>query len=175
MFIIEYTAEGKAISDFGIPEFCATVAERVRLGSGRLQVANCVPIDAIRAAIFRGDIDYREITFEFKGERIVPDSSGHLSSWPPGFCDTYDKIINELADWGGEQRKRNFARLTREADEKVETITCAQIDAEVINSGNEIHKISRVKALRKLVGSGFGLLASKNWVEANYPNGGNPI
>jgi hypothetical protein len=64
--------------------------------TGEFTVSSELFIDAIRVCIVNGQISNQDIVFVYKGEEMKPDENGRLRNWPPGFCDTHQKLLRGL-------------------------------------------------------------------------------
>jgi hypothetical protein len=55
-------------------------------------------IGYIRVAISKGALDFSMVEFHYVDFVMFPDKYGRLDYWVPGFCDHYDKIMEELLE-----------------------------------------------------------------------------
>lgn len=61
-----------------------------------------VVVDAFRLQVVRGEIDHKNLTFEYKGETITIGKNARLSNYPRGFCDHMERNLSELLRFRGE-------------------------------------------------------------------------
>ena len=64
--------------------------------TANLHIATELLINAIRLLIKQGKIRYNEIAFKYKDILLLPDKYGMLDSWPRGFCDIPEDILEQL-------------------------------------------------------------------------------
>jgi predicted ATPase len=87
----EVEPDGKV---FSYVKHLAVVAEARQ--ALEVTVGSLLIIDEIRALILEGALPYKDITFKFEGKELRVDKYGNLNSWPKGFCDAYENILERL-------------------------------------------------------------------------------
>lgn len=90
--IIEYCEDGIAVSDFEVVDF----VQKSWTEKKDIKTSNEIVITAIRSLVKAKVIPHTDITIMFKHYRIEIDSRGHLNHYPPGFCETYFKLLVSL-------------------------------------------------------------------------------
>ena len=94
---IRYCSEGKAVSDFALEEWFAEILPLALDEQWHaLGVCTAMPIHRVRVAIREGDIPPEYVQFWY-GDRILqPDKDGRMLTWPRGFCDTMERMLERL-------------------------------------------------------------------------------
>ena len=95
MKTVIFDASGQPISDF-------TVYQQARdflLGpEEQIVVCNSTFIDSVRVMIHEKLFPNTEVVFSYGGEIILPDKNGRLPSWPAGFCDVNERLLERLLE-----------------------------------------------------------------------------
>ena len=105
MIIIEYCASGKAISDFALKPFIELLT--LLEDGGMVQVSTANVVTAVKLAVLKGQLDYKEIQFWFEDKIISLNEYGCLDDWPDGFADTEVNMCEEILMISIENRKEN--------------------------------------------------------------------
>jgi hypothetical protein len=79
-----------------------TLSNQETDGTVNVTVGSFLLIDFVRLAMHRKKL-WEPVQFAFKNKNgmyhfLTPNSDGRLEDWPEGFCDTYDKVLDELLD-----------------------------------------------------------------------------
>jgi hypothetical protein len=61
-----------------------------------LTTSSNLVVDSFRVQVARGEIDHKNLTFEYEGEIITVDRDVRLSHWPIGFCGHGDRALSEI-------------------------------------------------------------------------------
>lgn len=97
MIVIEFSKTGEAISDFEYKNFVNLVKKAIEYSDYEyFNVSTSIPINAIRAAICKNEIDYKDITLRFNGKDFQTNEYGRIDEWPNGFCDAEQIVIEDL-------------------------------------------------------------------------------
>lgn len=77
------------------------IAEQLKICD--IETGSHLVVDAARLLIKRGTLDYTKVCFEYHKDgkivKIQHNKEGQLEEWPEGFCDEWDKILEELVGW----------------------------------------------------------------------------
>lgn len=65
----------------------------------RIKIANESVFQALRICVKRELINHKDICFKYDGVEIFIDKFGYLSEWPDGFCDVFEKMMEEMIGW----------------------------------------------------------------------------
>jgi predicted ATPase len=116
--IINYDpVNGEAVPDgkiFSYVKDLVVIAE-ARIVPMEVTVGSSTIIEEIRALILEGVLSHKDILFKFERKELRVDKYGNLNSWPKGFCDTYENILERLVFHKENAEKNN---LTAEGDKK---------------------------------------------------------
>jgi len=95
MKTIEYNpSSGQMFTDSSV-EF-AVLRFMALPGDSYIAVANATFITAARTLIHEGVVDHASVRFVYKDEVILPNSEGRLPTWPAGFCDLEERLLERL-------------------------------------------------------------------------------
>ena len=89
---IEYAIDGEAISDFQAENLAYNF---LKSKDNYIKVSSSIFILAIRVLIKEEIIDYTNVEFLFKGQKLKVNMDGR-GYWPDGFCDLEDDLISRL-------------------------------------------------------------------------------
>lgn len=101
---VEYDPEaGHAIRDSQIEGWVDGIIETCRETEDRddwtVVVGNELTVHFFRIQVTRGVLSTKELEFKF-GDMVIPvDKNGCLNTWPDGFCDYNDHLLEELIGW----------------------------------------------------------------------------
>jgi hypothetical protein len=100
MLIVHYDPiNGKSLPDQMVArEFEKDIAESIG-NVHSVDIGVELYINYLRIAVKQKRISKDDIQIMFDGEIIEINSSGCLSHWPKGFCDTIDETLMLLAGW----------------------------------------------------------------------------
>lgn len=89
MITIEYCKYGVPVSDFNYNEWLNSVIESQNNSNNDTiyQVSTSLPIDIVRLAIVKGDLDNSNVRFLFNGQSFQANEYGAIKDWMKGFCD----------------------------------------------------------------------------------------
>lgn len=99
MLTVIYEPEGTSENypDGEVMRIVADVVTDATLGNSvTFYTGQELAIDCVRVCILENLIPYNEVHFRYKNFLIIPDKYGHLDSWPDGFCDYRDKLLERL-------------------------------------------------------------------------------
>ena len=99
MITIEYCAEGEPVSDFNYTEWLHKIKNSIVYGSLydiTFKVSTSLPINVIRLAIVKGELNYKDITFKYKDKEFQTNQYGVIEKWPNGFCEVNRSIATDL-------------------------------------------------------------------------------
>lgn len=100
MLTVEYHRDGETVEDHWAEEFVwVKVKEHNDYGDISVVVANEIVIEAFRALIAEGKIDYKEIRFLFDGEYLSVNEEGTPKRWPVGFCTVSNGFLQRILGW----------------------------------------------------------------------------
>lgn len=102
MLIIEYDSiDGEVVPDGHVRGWADDLAEghKGSKNSIHIVVGSVLMIDATRLLVAEKKLDHREVIYRFGNFDQNPDKNGMLCTWPKGFCDIYDDILEELLGW----------------------------------------------------------------------------
>jgi hypothetical protein len=96
MITIEFTKEGRAISDFETEDFVRSVVDSMVTGDRSYMVSTSIVIGAILVAVKRREIPHDQVQFLFNGQIIEALKGGKIHRPPKGFGDLIDEQMKEL-------------------------------------------------------------------------------
>ena len=104
MIIVEYDPDyGDAVRDGDVE----SEVEAILNGGGRYAFATENIFQALRLAVLRDMIDWRDIAFRFNGQDLLLNEYGNLvDKWPPGFLDQSMEQSEALLKEAIAKRKR---------------------------------------------------------------------
>lgn len=110
MLIIEYDPiNGKVVPDGkvrGWADKLIEMYEKQKLGNLVTTVGSVLMVDATRLLVMKEKLNHGEVIYRFSNfADQSPDKSGMLRTWPKGFCDFYDDILEELLDYSMEDKE----------------------------------------------------------------------
>ena len=117
MITIEYSKEGRAISDFEYEQEVNYIKKRIKNDVSPVEyiadkteeiiiISNSVLVHALRLAIVRGEIDPEQIQFKFKDKTFKANKYGVIMDWPEGFCDIYLYFSKNILRTAMDMRKK---------------------------------------------------------------------
>lgn len=103
MLVIEYDSiNGEVVPDGCVREWADKLVEtyKGRVVDMTVVIGSVVMIGATRLLVAKKKLNHEEVVYRFGnfGDQS-PDKNGMLRTWPEGFCDFYDDILEELIGW----------------------------------------------------------------------------
>lgn len=111
MITIEYCENGTAVSDFNYSDWLYNVIKNAKADHTFL-VSTSLPINLVRLAIIRDELDYRHVYFLYCGYSFQANEYGVISNWPHGFCDRDIAVSEDILRYATKKKK------TKEAENK---------------------------------------------------------
>lgn len=98
MLKVEYDANnGISIPDGKVVK---TVHDWIAVGHDlAVSTSSMLVIEALRLAIKNKTIAVNAIEISFEGKVLKHNSLGQIETWPVGFCDLHDRLLEKLIDW----------------------------------------------------------------------------
>lgn len=97
MITIEYCEDGSPVSDFYCEYFVDEIKAAIdEMEDFNFQVSTTLPIDYIRLAIVKGEIDCTKVALKFNNEIIPINEYGAIVNYPKGmmkWCDVGEQIL----------------------------------------------------------------------------------
>ncbi len=100
--IIEYAKNGEYLPDHLIDEWFDGLAATINIdwkhidSTRHLTIASELMLMKTRLLVTRGHVDPSDIIYKYDGTDIKISKDGGLHTWPKGFCDNNDNILEEL-------------------------------------------------------------------------------
>jgi len=111
MIVIEFDKWGRAVSDFELDQFASHIEDiayghklfrqqhKRDIGEAvTFSVSTSLAIHVIRASICEGKIEPEDVAFRFEGKDLHVDENGRMDTWPFGFCDAFDIVLEKLLE-----------------------------------------------------------------------------
>lgn len=97
MITIEYKPLGLTVSDFMCEKFFQTILKTIKTNNNQyFPISSGIAIERIRVGIAEGDINHKDVTFLFKGEKFQTDEHGRIEQWPKGFCEVFSEYLDRI-------------------------------------------------------------------------------
>lgn len=97
MLVVQYSKEGKAISDFEVESFVMSLKPVIEeIVEYEIDVSSEIVILCLRLFVKRGIINHKNVCFHFEGTDIYIDKFGNLSEWPKDFCHKFDSFLDKI-------------------------------------------------------------------------------
>jgi hypothetical protein len=71
----------------------------------KISISNEIIVDAIRLRVLKGDIDYKEIEFEYKGQKLYLNEYANFSEYTEEFCTMGLNIVTQILNLQRKKRK----------------------------------------------------------------------
>ena len=100
MLIVEFSKYGIYLRDDRVESWVNSVIEDYNLNHKNeeklINVSNSLIVSHFRLAVKENRISILDIKFLYKGNYLRCDSNGILDSYPEGFCDHLDKLLDKM-------------------------------------------------------------------------------
>ena len=107
MIIIEYCEHGTSVSDFNYSDWIYNVKKTTQ--NHTFCVSTQLPIDLVRLAIVRGELNHSDVTFLYCGHYFQANEYGAIQDWPEGFCDRITGVSEDILRCAMKKRKQERA------------------------------------------------------------------
>ena len=110
MLTINYCKEGTAISDFVLEDWIQSLkpyAANQDQPNKVESISSEIAILAIRVAVKKGELNYKNTILKFGESKIEVDKHGDIEYYPKGFYTALDNLLEQLIDWGKSDTNTN--------------------------------------------------------------------
>jgi len=101
---IRYSKVGKIVPDLAVTEWLEELMEQIEntpeVNTISIEIGGEVMINAVRLAIKQERLNCEDVTIQFEDQEWQFDYDGRCLSWPVGFCDTNEFLLEHLLGWG---------------------------------------------------------------------------
>lgn len=87
MIYLNIAEDWKAYGDHEIPKIELALLEHNDNTDITLCTSTHMVLDLLRALIAEGKVDYNDVVFTYKGNRVLIGYYGYIETWPDGLCD----------------------------------------------------------------------------------------
>lgn len=89
--------DGMTIAEGRAADYIADVVKKAAAGDvAEYRFGQSLLISLLRLAVNRGELNHQDVMFYFEERELPVNAYGVINDWPAGFCDTEDRVIEEL-------------------------------------------------------------------------------
>lgn len=106
MLKIKFHKDGICMSDEIIEEWIDNLITRYSFTNDyEVTISNEIIVDAIRLRVIKGEINYKEIEFDYKEQKLYLNEYANFSEYPEGFCTMGLNIVMQILNLQRKKRK----------------------------------------------------------------------